>query len=383
MNYRNILSNIINAIVPTSTGAGKDMYSLVCDIIKDTAFNVGYPFMIFDDDLCVYCYTGECWVKVPDWDLKVFLRDAYQKISGDPSKGVGRDIVEGLFKQFPYTVMNFGVAQAQGKINFLNGTLDLGTRKVYQHSFTDYFRYVLPYDCISGASCHMFMKYLDEVLPDKKTQMVLAEYIGWLFLPDLKLEKVLFLYGSGCNGKSVFVDIIEALLGRDNVSHESLSDMCGEFGGNSRANLAGKLLNTCSDVAPNAFSGDIFKRIASGEPISAKILYKDVVTITDYARMIFCLNELPKTNDRSDGYFRRFLIVPFKVQIPKSKIDPKLTQKIISTELPGIMQWVLDGMRRLIIQQGFTESKLCQRELEKYKAGKSKNEISLILPEGY
>ena len=383
MNNRNILSNIINAIAPTSTGTGKDMYSLVCDIIKDTAFNVGYPFMIFDDDLCIYCYTGEYWVKVSDWDLKVFLRDAYQKISGNPSKGVGRDIVEGLFKQFPYTVMNFGVAQVQGKINFLNGTLDLGTGNVYQHSFTDYFRYVLPYDCIPGAPYPIFMKYLDEVLPDKKTQMVLAEYIAWSFLPDLKLEKVLFLYGSGCNGKSVFVDVIEALLGRDNVSHESLSDMCGEFGGNSRANLAGRLLNTCSDVAPNAFSGDIFKRIASGEPISTKILYKDVVTITDYARMIFCLNELPKTNDRSDGYFRRFLIVPFKVQIPKSKIDPKLTQKIISTELPGIMNWVLDGMRRLIKQQGFTESKLCQRELEKYKAGKSKNEISLILPEGY
>ncbi len=99
--------------------------------------------------------------------------------------------------------------------------------------------------------------------------------------------------------------------------------------------------------------------------------------------MIFCLNELPKTNDRSDGYFRRFLIVPFKVQIAKSKIDPKLTQKIISAELSGIMQWVLEGMRRLIKQQGFTESKLCQRELENYRNGKNKNEISLILPDGY
>ena len=159
--------------------------------------------------------------------------------------------------------------------------------------------------------------------------------------------------------------------------------MCGESSGNSRANLMGKLLNTCSDVAPNAFSGDIFKRIASGEPISSKTLYKDVVTITDYAKMIFCLNELPRTNDRSDGYFRRFLIVPFKVQIPKSKIDPKLAKTIISSELPGIMNWVLDGMERLIKQQGFTESELCQKELEKYKVGKVKNKISLILPEGY
>lgn len=383
MNTQKILIDIINAIKPvTITGSGSDLFSKVCTVIKDVASGVQHPFLMFEDQ-CVYLYTGTHWMKVSDLDLKVFLRDAYQKISSDPIKASQRDMIKGLFKQFPYTVMNFGVTQVQGKINFLNGTLDLGTNIGTFHSSTDYFRYVLPYNYAYGASCHMFMKYLDEVLPDKKTQMVLAEYIAWLFLPDLKLEKVLFLYGSGCNGKSVFVDIIEALLGRDNVSHESLSDMCGEFGGNSRANLAGKLLNTCSDVAPNAFSGDIFKRIASGEPISAKILYKDVVTITDYARMIFCLNELPKTNDRSDGYFRRFLIVPFKVQIPKSKIDPKLTQKIISTELPGIMNWVLKGMGRLIIQQGFTESKLCQRELEKYRNGKNKNEISLILPDGY
>ena len=102
----------------------------------------------------------------------------------------------------------------------------------------------------------MFMKYLDRVLLDEDAQKVLAEYIGWIFTP-LKLEKCLFLYGSGKNGKSVFVDIVEALLGKENISHESLSDMCGENGDRSRANLSGKLLNTCSDVAPNAFSGDI------------------------------------------------------------------------------------------------------------------------------
>ena len=382
MNYRNILSCIINTITSTKIENGKDMYSKICNIIKNATDKVNHPFQMFEDQ-CIYCYTGTHWAKISDHDLKMFLRDAYQKISDDEIKASQRDMIEGLFKQFPYTVMNFGVTQAQGKINFLNGTLKLGTERGALHSPGDYFRYVLPYDCVPGAPCPMFMKYLNEVLPEKNAQLVLAEYIGWLFLPDLKLEKVLFLYGSGCNGKSVFIDIIEALLGKDNISHESLSDMCGESGGNSRANLVGKLLNTCSDVAPNAFSGDIFKRIASGEPISSKTLYKDVVTITDYAKMIFCLNELPRTNDRSDGYFRRFLIVPFKVQIPKSKIDPKLAKTIISSELPGIMNWVLDGMERLIKQQGFTESELCQKELEKYKVGKVKNKISLILPEGY
>lgn len=294
-----------------------------------------------------------------------------------------REVVEGLFKQFPYTVMGLAVEQDKEKINFLNGTLNLKTGRLEQHLYSDYFRYVLPYPYKPSATCQMFMKYLDRVLPDKDAQKVLAEYIGWIFTP-LKLEKCLFLYGSGKNGKSVFVDIVEALLGKENISHESLSDMCGENGDRSRANLSGKLLNTCSDVAPNAFSGDIFKRIASGEPISTRQLYKDVATLTDYAKMLFCLNELPKTNDKSNGYFRRFLIVPFKVQIPKSEVDPKLAEQIVSTELPGIMNWVLEGRERLITQSGFTESSLCQKQLEEYRYGSGvRKKIRLILPEGF
>ena len=109
-----------------------------------------------------------------------------------------------------------------------------------------------------------------------------------------------------------------------------------------------------------------------------------MATLTDYAKMLFCLNELPRTNDKSNGYFRRFLIVPFKVQIPKSEVDPKLAEKIISTELPGIMNWVLEGRKRLIAQSGFTESSLCQKQLEEYRYGSGvRKKVNLILPDGF
>lgn len=128
MNTQNILIDIINAIKPvTITGSGSDLFSKVCTVIKNAASGVQHSFLMFEDQ-CVYLYTGTHWMKVSDLDLKVFLRDAYQKISSDPIKASQRDMIEGLFKQFSYTVMNFGVTQAQGKINFLNGTLDLGTR---------------------------------------------------------------------------------------------------------------------------------------------------------------------------------------------------------------------------------------------------------------
>lgn len=99
------------------------------------------------------------------------------------------------------------------------------------------------------------------------------------------------------------------------------------------------------------------------------------------------LSERASENQRlkSNGYFRRFLIVPFKVQIPKSEVDPKLAEKIVSTELPGIMNWMLEGRKRLITQSGFTESSLCQKQLEEeYRYGSGvRKKVNLILPEGF
>lgn len=375
-----ILNGIINSLRsrPTVFKGKSAEYHIVCNEINQAAMNSGHPFVYFDGNMCLF--TGLHLERIEEHELKVFMKYAFAKLCGDYCLASRKETVNGLAAQMPYTAMMLNVKQATGKINFMNGTLDLGTMKLGGHNWQDYFRYVLPYGYSASAQCPMFFSYLNEVVPEKECRMVLAEYIGWLFMPNLKLEKVLFLYGSGCNGKSVFVDIIEALVGKGNISHESLSDLCGEYGANSRSNLAGKLLNTCSDVAPNAFAGDLFKRIASGEPISTKILYKDVPTLTDYARMMFCLNELPRTRDNSNGFFRRFLIAPFNVRIPKSRIDPDLARKITSAELPGIMNWVLQGWARLAKNRRFTDSPMMDKALYDYRTRNSKARSKLLLP---
>lgn len=376
---KNILTCIINSMQPKPNFNTKNKgYHEICDEIYQAALKAGYPFVSINEEM--FIFTGTHLESIDSHTTKIFLKAAYGKLCGDKVAASKKETINGLFSQLPYTAMALDVKQAVDKINFQNGTLDLQTMGLVRHDWKDYFRYMLPYDYDPVANCPSFKKYLNEVMPEKEAQNVLAEYIGWLFLPFLKLEKILFLYGAGCNGKSVFVEIIEALVGKDNVSHESLSDLCGEYGANSRANLAGKLLNTCSDVAPNAFAGDLFKRFASQESISMKTLYKDVITTDDYAKMIFCLNELPKTNDVSNGFYRRFLIAPFNVQIPKSKIDPELSRKIISQELPGIMNWVLEGRKRLVKNRKFTESPVMNRALEEYRSRNTKKKRSLLLP---
>lgn len=376
---KNILFCIINSIQPKTDFNTKNKgYHDICYEIYQAALKAGYPFVSINEEM--FIFTGTYLESIDSHTTKIFLKTAYGKLCGDKVAASKKETINGLFSQLPYTAMALDVKQAVDKINFQNGTLDLQTMGLVRHDWKDYFRYMLPYDYDPVANCPAFKKYLNEVMPEKEAQNVLAEYIGWLFLPFLKLEKILFLYGAGCNGKSVFVEIIEALVGKDNVSHESLSDLCGEYGANSRANLAGKLLNTCSDVAPDAFAGDLFKRLASQESISMKTLYKDVITTDDYAKMIFCLNELPKTNDISNGFYRRFLIAPFNVQIPKSKIDPELSRKIISQELPGIMNWVLEGRKRLVKNRKFTESPVMNRALEEYRSRNAKKKRSLLLP---
>lgn len=376
-----VFKKIITAIKGMGKSKSKDkdkklVPEQLCKDVEDVASSNGYFFLTHEG--VVYIFIRDHWQKIPKQNLLVFMKEAACSYLDDEVKGSRRKDIEELIKQFPYTTMHLGLKPAENKVNFLNCTLDLPTMTLTPHNAADFLCYVLPYNYDPSADCPIFKKYLNRVVPDTDAQNVLAEYVAWIFT-DLKLEKVLFLYGSGRNGKSVFIDIVEALVGYDNVCHESISDMCGENGENHRSNIIGKLLNTCSDVSSNAFQGDVFKRLASGEPISAKILYQDVISSSNYAKMMFCLNELPKTNDHSSGYYRRMLIVPFNVQIPKSEIDPYLAKKIIKNELPGVMNWVLQGYSRLIKNQKFSDSKLIDSALEEYRNNDKKKKKSLII----
>src|SRR5690606_25477062 len=109
-------------------------------------------------------------------------------------------------------------------INLLNGTFEIeenrmGLRKPHRE---DFITYRLPFAYDEGAACPRFDAYLERVLPELSRRQILLEYLGYLFVrpSQLKLEKVLILFGGGANGKSVLFEIVQALLGgSDNVSH--------------------------------------------------------------------------------------------------------------------------------------------------------------------
>jgi putative DNA primase/helicase len=209
----------------------------------------------------------------------------------------------------------------------------------------------------------MFQKYLDEVLPEKELQNIIAEFFGYIFTKHLKMEKALFLFGGGANGKSVLFDLMNALLGKENISNFSLSNLIEEH---NRALIAYKLLNYGSEINATR-TRDEFKNLVSTEPIQARLKYGNSFTMENYAKLAFNCNELPKDFDHQNAYFRRLLIIPFRVTIPENKQDKTLANKIINTELAGVFNWIIDGLKRLLKAEKFTESQIVKDTLETYK----------------
>lgn len=228
------------------------------------------------------------------------------------------------------------------------------------------FAYKLSYDYDPKATCNNFDAYFNKVLPDTQLQKICLQFLAYCLMPHLNLEKSLILLGSGSNGKSVFFNITKALFGEYNVTSYSLLSLTDETG-YTRAKIEGKLVNYASEISFKANRTDYFKALISGEPIEARLPYKNPYLVKNYARMIFNANELPNTDDTTHGYFRRFIIVPFKVKIKESEKDARLAEKIIRTDLAGIFNKVLQEIPELLKNLSFENSVKVQRELANYE----------------
>jgi len=320
-----------------------------------------------------YLYNGAYWETLNEDDFKHFLSDCAKAMGLKQTVAEDYKFVKELYEQFLFSAHLQPPEYDNDTvfINLKNGTFRVTpqTQKLIPFSPTHFLTYQLPFEYNEQAECPLFMKYLNRVLPDKTAQDVLAEYAGYLFIrhgSGLKFEKCLILYGSGANGKSVFYEILTALLGRENVSNYTLSELTDKTG-YYRAEIAKALLNYASEIS-REMNTDLFKKLASGEALSARSPYGKPFDIRNYAKLIFNANELPKDTEQTNAFFRRFIIVPFSVTIPEAEQDKELHRKIIDSELAGVFLWVLDGLKRLLANKKFTECQATADALKQYQA---------------
>lgn len=336
----------------------------------------------------IYLYNGAYWASVENDTFQKFLGEAAAKMGIDKYTSKHYKFREELLKQFLATNHLHTPQPDAGTvcINLQNGTFEIknGKTKLRRFNAADFITYQLPFEYNKTATAPQFETYLKKVLPDIERQLILAEYLGYVFIKNgaktIKEEKALVLYGSGANGKSVFFEVVCALLGQENTSNYSLQSLTND-NGYYRAAIANKLVNYASEIN-GRHDANIFKQLTSGEPVEARHPYGRAFSLTQYARLIFNCNELPGDVEHTNAYFRRFLLIPFDVTVPKDEQDKELHNKIIGSELSGVFNWVLAGLNRLLAQKGFSECKASEQAVENYRT--TSDSVKMFLKEnGY
>lgn len=316
----------------------------------------------------VRVYTGSQWDNIEPQQWKDFVARCTVQCGMPESQCMDHRFMNQLFEGMAFNLSESRrqhIPEGEVWLNLRNGTLVVktdGSVVLREHRKEDLFTYTLGYVYDPQAECPLWQAFLDRVLPEPESQQVLREFIDYCLMKDHRMEKMLLLYGGGLNGKSVTLEIIETLLGAVNVSYLSLSDLTNDEV--KRAGIEGKKLNIShesgKDVNPN-----VLKQLTSGERVLIKHLYADPRETDDYGKFIAAFNVLPRA-ENSFGFFRRLIILPYEVTIPKEEIDRQLTAKL-QAEVSGILNWVLQALPALMARGEFTTSEKCEQALDKYR----------------
>lgn len=250
-------------------------------------------------------------------------------------------------------------SHAQGDyLAFRNGVLNLTSflrglpleECFHAHSPLFFGSEAVPFDFDPAAKCPGFLKFLEQVQPDADARQFLQEFSGYTFTNRCDYQTMAFLFGSGSNGKNTFGDILAGLHGPGDVTSIPISSFGDRF---SLWPLGSSRLCYVSEV-PTASPGGSFKlaeeklkSVISGDLIQAERKNRDTYTVRPIAKLLILGNELPSLYDRSDGIWRRIVMIHFPVRIAPEQANRNLARDLLAAESSGIFNWAIEGLKRL------------------------------------
>tara|TARA_Y100000034_G_scaffold129233_1_gene185324 strand:+ start:5560 stop:8082 length:2523 start_codon:yes stop_codon:yes gene_type:complete len=255
-----------------------------------------------------------------------------------------------------------------------NGILNLRRRELMEFSPKYRFFNKLPSTYNKSKDCPMIKNFFRSILRSEEDYIVMQELFGYLLYRDYKIEKAFMMLGNGRNGKGKTIELMKRFLGSDNTSNIPLQTI--ETNDFAMSELFNKMANLSADISKTALKETgKFKSLTGHDLISAPRKFLKNVNFVNYAKMIFCANDLPMTYDTSDGFFDRWVMIDFiykflsqkEIDIlnTQEKVNPERIKQAdtemidkISTqeELDGLLNWALDGLDRLMENNDFSTS---------------------------
>jgi putative DNA primase/helicase len=228
-----------------------------------------------------------------------------------------------------------------------NGAVDLRTGNLLTPTKGDWFYKSTNVSYAPEARCERFLQFLEEVFSGDKCIIDFVQKAIGYSLTALTVEQVLFiLYGTGANGKSVFLNLIGDLLGdysittpastfKDNPYHDAIP--------NDIARMAGARLVKSIEVKEGTrLNEERIKALTGGDQVTARFLHNEFFDFTPICKFWIAVNHKPVIRGSDEAIWRRIRLIPFEVFFPPERRDPHLNEKLRS-ELPGILTWAVEG----------------------------------------
>jgi putative DNA primase/helicase len=251
-------------------------------------------------------------------------------------------------------------------INMKNGVYDTDTGKLLKHSPKYHFINEIPIDFDISADCPKIKKFFQEVVY-KEDVPVIQEFFGYCLYRLYHIHKACMFIGGGKNGKSTALRLLTAFLGINNVLSKELQNIV--FDRFATASLYGRLANIAADITGTALKQTgKFKALTGQDLVNAEKKFKNDFDFYNYAKFIFSANFLPKTDDESYAYYRRWILISFPNTFEGDACNKNLIDELTApNELSGLFNWAIEGLHRLMETGDFSYGKTVEEVMEQYK----------------
>lgn len=208
---------------------------------------------------------------------------------------------------------------------------------------------MMPIEYDPLATCPRFDAFLVRVQPDPQMRAFIARWFG-LSMTALPVQKFLYMYGMGANGKSLLAGLMRRMMGdyATMVKIESLTGKNRRGGADATPDLM-KLIGARAAITNEPEEGERLqeqkvKEMTGGDAMLVRQLHADFVEFTPYFKLTFTGNHKLEIRGTDDGIWRRPLLCPFDVQIPERERDERLGDVLLQEEGPGILNWMIKGL---------------------------------------
>lgn len=264
----------------------------------------------------------------------------------------------------------------QWKINLANGVLDLRNEpgkeeRLTSHTREDLMTRLVDVEYDPEAPCDRWLEFLQKVMGENQALIAfLQRAVGYTLTGDTSEQCLFFLYGSGSNGKTTFLDVLRDLIGE----YAAMADFTtflekkGDGPRNDIARLYGARAVTSSEVGEGKrLNESLVKTLTGGDIIAARYLYAETFEFRPAFKLWLAANHRPIIRGTDYAIWRRIRLIPFTVQIPEAeRIDRDVLLAQLRAELPGIFAWAVAGCL-LWQQQGLGAPVAVTEATERYR----------------